>query len=320
MFPPPALPALERLLARADLRIEGPSAIQPWLCERWGITAPYPVAPLLAEFDRLDTTDGGWMFAEPVHLIAHRDRLEMFGARHLLLNAGEAAQLIASLNAHFADRQLLFHAPTPDRWYVRCSSAEIPETTSPYAAHGGSLTDFLPNSRGKMNWRALQNEAQMLFFTHAVNEAREAAGKPTVNGVWFWGGGVLPVVKDPSYNCVMASSDLAVQLARKCAIDVRELSWESIRADKGKGKGNVLAVLDSCDDLAATGDFPAWALELERLDRVWFQPLSRALVEGVLQGVSIFSPGNGRTLSFHLTRRNQLLRFWRRAKPLSSHA
>ncbi len=325
MFPPPTVPALERLLARADRRLERAQAVLPWLCERWGIASPYPFAPLLAEYDRLETSGSGWMFAEPVHLIAHRDRFEMLPARHLELSTGEASDLVTLLNSHFADRQLQFFAPTPDRWYVGCSASEIPETTPPYAAHGGSLTDFLPISSGAMNWRALQNEAQMLFFGHAVNEAREAVGKPAVSGVWFWGGGVYPALKQPSYSCVIANpagdlliGQLAAQLAAKCGIEVRDLSWDSIPS----GRGDVLAVIDSCADFAARADIPGWARELDRLDREWFEPMARALANGILKRVSIQIPGGGSvsSRSFHLTRHDQLLRFWRAANPLSSHA
>ena len=47
----PHAPTLTRLLARADRQIEAPANGTAWLCERWGLTAPYPLAPLLAAFD-----------------------------------------------------------------------------------------------------------------------------------------------------------------------------------------------------------------------------------------------------------------------------
>ena len=321
LFPPPAVPALERMLARADTRVAStPGGGASWLCERWGVGAPYPVAPLLAEYDGFDPSNDGWMFAEPVHLTPDRDRLKLFPARFLELREAETRQLITILNSHFADRNLQFvapaHASLSQRWYVRCAPAEIPETTPPNAARVGSLADFQPRSRGTLNWRSLQNEAQMLFFGHPVNEAREAAGKPTISGVWFWGGGILPELKRAAYDCVATDSAIAMQLARKSGIPVLPPSWDSIRS----AQGNVLAVIDSCAESAGSLDFPAWRHELERLDREWFQPMSRALATGNIQYLSIFAPDVEDTRSFHLTRRNHFLRFWRAAKPLSRYA
>lgn len=319
-FPPPAVPALERLLARADRQVESASGTSSWLFQRWGLAAPFAIAPLLAEHDGLDASNDGWMFAEPVHLIADRHRLKMFPAGFLEVSAAETAELISTLNVHFADRQLQFHASAstamPQRWYVRCAPSEIPATTSPEAARSGSLADFQPMSMGTLNWRSLQNEAQMLFFGHPVNEAREEAGKPTISGVWFWGGGALSTIRKPSFESVVANSALAIALAKKSGIGVLPLSWEAVRP----AEGNVLTVIESCSEFAGNADFPARARELERLDREWFLPISQALAKGTIRRLSIHAPDSKCTQSFHLTRRNQLLRFWRAAIPLSTYA
>ena len=313
---PPVIPSLERLLARADRRFEVTPTGSSWLCERWGVTAPYPIAPLLADYDGLATSDDGWMFAEPVQLIPDRDLLKLVPGRLLGLTRDETAEFISELNGHFADRHLRFFAPTPDRWYVRCVPEEIPDTTPPNGTRFGSLADFQPQSVGNMDWRSLQNETQMLFFGHRVNEAREATGKPTVSGVWFWGGGVVPRLKKQTYDRVIASSALASQLAKKTRIDLQPLAWDSIQSAQGK----VLVVIESCADFVRDGDLPAWGRELERLDQVWFLPMSQALGKGTIQRLRLYLPGDDYVQSFRITRHNQLLRLWRAAKPLASYA
>lgn len=316
LIPQPNVPVLERMLARADRQSEAAATTAGWLCERWGIEAPYPVAPLFAKHDGLDVSNDSWLIAEPVHLVPDRDRLMLFPARFLELQAAEVAKLIAKLNSHFADRHLRFHAPTDDRWYVSCAPSEIPETTPPNVARVGSLTDHQPKSKGKLNWRSLQNEVQMLFFDHPVNEARAIAGMPLVSGTWFWGGGTLPSVRKPAYDRVVAGPGLATLLAEHSGIDVKPLSWDAISTTEG----NVLAVLDSCAVLAEDADLLAWESELTRVDREWFQPISRALGTGAIQHLTLHVPDGERTLSFCLSRRNHLLRFWRSAKPLSTYA
>lgn len=313
---PPRVPALETLLARADQHSEDTATGSSWLCKRWGMTHPYSIAPVLAEYDGFDATGGGWMFAEPVHLKPERDQLDLLAAGFLDLSAHETTELISALNAHFADRGLQFFAQTPARWYVRCAHSEIPVTHSPFAPRTGSLIDFQPRSAGKMDWRSLQNESQMLFFGHHVNEAREAIGKTTVSGVWFWGGGTMPALERPTYDCVAASLPFAIQLARKTRIDSCALSLNEILS----AQGNVLAILDSCSGLTAAFDLLGWEREIERLEHSWFEPLNAALLNGTVERLNLYVPDGTSTREFHITRANRHLRFWRRTKPLARYA
>lgn len=316
LFSPPLVPALEKLLSRADRQADAALAWSSWLFKRWGVGTGAPLAAVLAEYDGLDSANDGWMFAEPIHLVADRDRLTMFSSHFLELNSVETAAFISALNVHFADRKLQFYAPTIERWYVRCRSAEIPETTPPDFARTGSLIDFQPKSHGAINWRAVQNEAQMLFFSHAINDDRQMDGKVVASGVWFWGGGVSPTLKKPAYDHVIASSPLVTQLAKKTGIDVQPLSWGSMRL----ARGNVLLVLDSCAELANRGEFSLLGKEFERLDREWFLPMSQALGKGGIEHLTLLVPDAESIQSFQITRRNQLLRFWRTARPLATYA
>ena len=315
-IPPPVVPAIERLLARAD-RKTGVAATGPsGVFEVWGVNAPYPVAAVLAEYDGLEISTDGWMFAEPVHLVADRDRLVMFSSHFLELDAAESAALIVALNSHFADRGLQFYAPTPERWYVRCNPTDIPSTTSPNSARRRALVDSQPISKGALDWRSLQNETQMLFFDHPVNDARQAKDKPAVSGVWFWGGGVQPQLTKPAYDLIVTDSPLAVQLAGKTGIGVKSLPWRPTE----RGTGKVLAVIDSCSTFPLNLDFVSWTREIERLDRELFLPVAQALANGIIQRLCIQVPDEERRQTFEITRRNQLHRFWRSTKPLSSYA
>ena len=280
------------------------------------MAAPYSISPMLAEYDGIDTSNDAWMFAEPFHHAPEQKWQKLSPARLLELNARESAELIAALNAHFADRALTFSAPTPARWYVRCNPAEVPQTTPLDQARLGSPLDYQPKSPGSINWRAIQNEAQMLLFSHPVNAARETTGKPLVSGVWFWGGGVQPKLTKPAYDRVIASSSLAVQLAKNSALNVYPLVWDSLPSTAG----NALVVIDSCADFVRDFDLMKWGHELERLDREWFLPISKALVNGTIQRLTIHAPLAEWTQTFQLTRRNYRFRFWRATKPLSSHA
>ena len=115
-----------------------------------------------------------------------------------------------------------------------------------------AVDGFLPTGPDARTWMRWQNEAQMLFFQHPVNRARETAGRPTIGGVWTWGGGCLPQVPDgPSLT--IADHPLAVGLAR---------------ASGGRVLGlDVLA--GPFDDLSPTSLDPVLAF----WDRLWWPTL-----------------------------------------------
>ncbi|MEP7156848.1 MAG: hypothetical protein ABI905_13805 [Betaproteobacteria bacterium] len=318
LIQPPVVPALERLLARADRRAGVALDAATWLGERWGVSVPYPIAALVAAHDGLQTGEGGWMFAEPVHMAADRDAVKLFPGR-LELTGQESQEMITSLNAHFSTDGLEFFSPVPGRWYVRCDRDEIPATVSPEVARLAPLSENQPKSHGKLNWRALQNEAQMLLFSHPVNAAREAAGKNTVNGVWFWGGGVAPQIArtvPTGYDLVLTDTPLASQLAVASGIPLLPALFASLKS----AKGNVLVVLDRCEQAMGERDLDEWSRELGELDRQWFQPIAAALATGTISRLNIHTPGAAKPMSFHLTRTQQWLKFWRSTPSLGSYA
>jgi hypothetical protein len=57
---------------------------------------------------------------------------------------------------------------------------------------GRDVDPWLPAGVHGRLLRRLQNEMQMLLYTHPVNEARSARGEPAINSLWFSGTGRLP--------------------------------------------------------------------------------------------------------------------------------
>lgn len=316
-FPAPHAPALAAILARADRQASRHASAGDWLCERWGIAPPCPFAAILAAFDGLDTQQpAGWLFAEPVNMATQSKTLKLFPARFLGLTADESRQCVEALNTHFSARGLHFFATVPDRWYVRCAHDEIPVTAPVDQARLGSMLEFQPQSHGKINWRAIQNEIQMLFHTHPVNAAREMDGRPRVDGVWFWGGGVAAAIRAPSYDSVLADEPLAMQLAKQSGIAASRLAIAAAHA----GIRSALAVIDTCHHFARDLEMQEWVTEVERLDREWFKPVARKLRAGDIGRLTLFSPDGEQTRTFTITRSQLALRFWRKPVSLSTHA
>lgn len=54
------------------------------------------------------------------------------------------------------------------------------------------MFEHIPAAPEARRWRVLSSEAQVVLHNHPHNALRAAAGKPPINSLWFWGGGVLP--------------------------------------------------------------------------------------------------------------------------------
>lgn len=54
---------------------------------------------------------------------------------------------------------------------------------------GKTANPYMEQSRAHLPWYRLLNEMQMFMHQHAVNSERMRVGQPTLNSLWFWGGG-----------------------------------------------------------------------------------------------------------------------------------
>lgn len=282
------LPAIETLLARGASHVSGewPNILPA------AVGAVDGIAALSAIGDGIDADTRGWMFAEPVHLQADRDALNLFPASHLDITATEAAQLIGALNENFADRDLSFSRGASGCWYVSCSLDELPQTTPIRRALRGALMEKLPRSLGKISWKAIQNETQMLLHSHAVNATREASAKMTINGVWFWGEGVHPATAiglKPSIGAVFGDIPLASGLAKWAGARLKPLAQFTL-ADAASLTDHHLLMINSLEILHERGDVNAWRDTAHQLDAEIFTPLLAALRSGVIDEVVLTLP------------------------------
>lgn len=320
--PPPVAPVLERLLSRSTPQRAALPHEHAATFARFGFNAPYPHAPMMALADGLPAREDAWMFAEPVHLVAGLDGMALFPSDYLEVVPEEADGLTTALNAHFSGDGIHFHVSAGGRWYVRHPAGETPVTHSVEAARAGMAAKLLPTSSGRLNWSSIQNEAQMVLYHHPVNEAREAAGKPTINGIWFWGGGTVP--NHPSraadVDAVATDSPLVRQLALHAGLPVHVAGPAELFAGKAAMASRLLLVIDTLERPALNLDVPEWTRQLQQLDETCFQSLAAALADGKVTDVHLRAPAWEVEHAFALTRRQFQLRFWRRPKPLNTYA
>ena len=316
------IPALEQMLAKGRRRHAETESAEAWLCGHFGVDkqADWPIAPYTLLADGGEPGGHHWFRADPVHLKLEGGRLVLAGGGTFSISQQEAESLTDSLNAHFCADSLRFYPLRPDRWYLRSETAPALETTELSAAAGRSIDTLLPRGGDAQAWRARLNDVQMLLHRHAVNEARENAGKPPVNSVWLWGGGTLSDAVSAPFDALWSQDPLAAGLAQAARIAARNLAEGAaglLRASASEGVHLIL--LDQLRGAAQYGDTRGWRESLARLERDWFAPLLAALRQERIGMLSLHALGPEGVLSTEVTR-GDLRRFWRRAKPLADFA
>lgn len=314
-----SIPALETALSRGGLGPVNGSDLISTLFSLFHVPVQadedWPSAAICRLADSPgEVTDGWYMRCDPVFLRPDRTRLLMFGTDILDLQQQEIQTLIQELNDHFAPHQHWhFSAPHPNRWYLRLDrSPGLSSTTAPSQLIGLDIHDFLPQGRAATFWRQIQNEIQMLLYASPVNQARERAGKPTVNSLWFWGAGALPSLGGVSndWQTVWSDNLLAKGLAALSTTCINRLPGSAQGVLQGLQGGRQLVVLDKALEALLHNEIQRWSQELESIDQQWVQPLLAALRTKKIEILRILlCDGN----MFEL-RTNWHRKFWRRRR------
>jgi hypothetical protein len=229
----------------------------------------------------IDPGDAYWLAADPVTLDVGRADVSLAGTVSDLA-PGDADAMLATLNAHFAGDGLTFIAPRPDAFFVRAESPLRLVTRSAAAARGRPLRAMLPRGEDAQSFRRWQSEIEMLLHEHPVNVARERAGRPLANSLWFSGGGTLPPRREPAPPIrTYATAEVAAALARFIGQPARPpcASLDATLLDAGT-TGSIVVV-------------PEGALEMAALERAWAAPARDALGRGAVREVTVICDDAG---------------------------
>lgn len=136
---------------------------------------------------------------EPIHIHAARDHLVLTSTQILDIKASEADALFESVKDIFAEMSSITHRSKPHKWFIESSALQTLSTVSTAQAEGRNIDHWMPSDTSQegvaRQWRKWQNEIQMIWFNHPVNEARQAEGMLSINSVWISGNGTLTDIK-----------------------------------------------------------------------------------------------------------------------------
>lgn len=163
------------------------------LARSWGWTGADGALPFAAAEVQAcgrDPGDLAWGRLTPLHWQLGRDHLTALPPDVLALDETESRALFDAAAPLFESEGWLLLWNAPDRWFAAHESlADLP-TAALDRIVGRNPDAWLPDHPQARTLRRLQNEVQMLWYAHPVNDAREASNRPTVNTVWLSGCGV----------------------------------------------------------------------------------------------------------------------------------
>jgi len=289
-------PALATLLSRNSLLKKHADAAdsrllphEAWLArERGGLAAAvmrgFGLAPV----------EGYWFIVHPVHIQLARNHLVLADPRRLRLDEADA-RVLFELAKPFFDELVWGDAET---WFMRADGWQGLDAASPDAAMGSNLADWMPAGPTALAFKKLQNEIQMLWHEHPVNEARQQRGQPPVNSFWMWGGSAAPA-RDTGAAIAVADSSAPRWLAA--------LATPGAKAAPGEA-GTI--VLPQLIPMGAGNDWGAWLGAMQQLEQEWFAPLLAALRDGRIAEVRLVLSSREGTTEIACTK-SALHKFWR---------
>jgi hypothetical protein len=304
-------PALSQLLGRGE-RLELPI---DWLASAFGIDSPLPAAAL-RKVGAGETAQGHWLCLDPVHFQVAREGISVADPAQLDLAAIEAAALIDAVQPLFAGwGEISTTAST--RWEMQLSRPLALATRALPEVIDQPVDPALPGGPDGREWRRILSEAQTVLHAHALNQDRDALGKPTVNSLWPWGAGPLPDTLQANFNVAWSDDPVVAGLCAHAGMPCLAA------ADRFQlASGRVLACVDLLERPARQFDALAWRENLLIFEQNWLAPALAAMKkrecrELRLIGTSVNGPPA--TVAFVVTR-GALRRFWRRPRPLTSLA
>lgn len=158
--------------------------------EQYLVGQSFPLGAALAE--PTSTPDQVLICVEPVHLHATRDHLVLLQLEPFQIPHHEIEQLMNEASAIFIEEGLgPLSQATEFQWIGITEVFKTLHSHSAAQAQGRNIDWWLPKDTQQIGlakrWRKIQNEVQMCWHIHPINQTREQQGLPTINSIWISG-------------------------------------------------------------------------------------------------------------------------------------
>jgi hypothetical protein len=290
-------------------------AYEHWLAQQLNLPS-LPIAPLLLAGDGGHPGTAGWAVLQPVHIHAARDHLILHDPNELALTDVEASALLAAAKPVLDDLSSRFLMPHPQHWYVGDENIQGLRCTSPARAIGRSIDIWLPVGEPARFWRKLQNEIQMIWHDHPVNQARAARGAVPVNSLWLFGQGKVGHLHH-HFDRIFANEALLIGIGKLSNTQTTPLphhfsGYVNALSKEAMPKKSLIWL-----DLLAAGHFTQnwshWQDVFTQLERNWLAPAYQALQRRQLKAITLVLMGEQGWLTIH-TQPHDHWCIWRRRR------
>ena len=154
-----------------------------------GLTAG---AALQALALQLPAQESGWAWLTPCHWQVNADHVRMADPIDTQISDAESTQVMDAMRGYLQEDGITLHGLHQGNWLAEGAVLRELPTAALARASGGAVDHWLPRQAQAQPLRRLQNEMQMLLYTHPVNDARSARGLLPINSFWVSGTGSLP--------------------------------------------------------------------------------------------------------------------------------
>jgi hypothetical protein len=175
---PETLTPLRERLRATEMGLHNADGLIPW-------------AALDAQQLGLTKTHGnaGWAWITPCHLNVQSNHILMDDPLELDISTQECETLRGAMKRYFEEDGISLHPLNNGTWLAYGDVFKDLPTASLERVAGSVIDPWMPLQEGAKHLRRLQNEMQMLLYTHAVNDDRGVRKLSTINAFWISGTG-----------------------------------------------------------------------------------------------------------------------------------
>lgn len=289
-----------------------------WLLgQRFGQETPHgnsghlPLATHLAKAKGITLEAGFWFILQPFHLHVARDHLVLTDPRQLKISEDESHILFDTAQSLFAEVGKTLLYADAGLWLLHADDWHELQTASPDAACGHNVDIWMAQGERARDWRRLQNEVQMHWHNHAINDERAARGQKPINSVWLWGGAATEDVDTRRFDVIHTSSNAGSAATNGLLASLQAHQASGVDALLASTTARPLLLLDDLTETILAEDWAEWIARLNAMETQWFAPLLEALRTGRIRQFGI-------TLGHHAALRHidvsasSLRKFWKK--------
>jgi hypothetical protein len=176
-----------------------------------------------------------WAWITPCHWAMGHMHATLSDPEALALTEAESRALLAIVQPYFETDGITLHyvsALGPGRWLAEGELLRQLPTAALDRVLARNVDAWLPDAPQARPLRRLQNEIQMLLYTHPFNDAREVKRQLPVNSFWISGTGDLPASPALADAAQISAPRSLAQAVFKEDWAAYAQAWQALDADE----------------------------------------------------------------------------------------